>query len=192
MIYSAGCLPFTVKNNQVYFLLGKDRTDGRESDFGGRSEDVDKGDPKSTATREFYEETIGMILDMEEVEARLNDPECHVEIKSRTMGGGTYTMYCINIPYMNLYVPAFQRAMKFLRNTKAHRKFIEKSTIGWFSLPAVLAAAEGKQPPPECINDPPLLLRDVFAATVRLGADTLKRLPDLVSNHPPYHCQHPQ
>ncbi|GAQ91709.1 ribonuclease III [Klebsormidium nitens] len=74
MIYSAGCLPFTVKNNQIYFLLGKDRTDGRESDFGGRSEDVDKGDPKRTAIREFYEETIGMILDMEEVEARLKDP----------------------------------------------------------------------------------------------------------------------
>jgi hypothetical protein len=190
MIYSAGCLPFIVKNNKVYFLLGKDRTDGRESDFGGRSEEVDRGNPKSTAVCEFYEETIGVVLDTEEVEARLNDPECHVEIKSKTMGGGTYTMFCIHIPYMSLYAPAFQKFIKFMRYTKAHRKFIEKSTIGWFSLPAVLAAAEGKQPPRECSIDPPLLLRDVFAATVRLGSETLKALPEKVSCHPPY-TRHP-
>jgi hypothetical protein len=44
MSYSAGVLPFTIKNGTVYFLQGRDRSDGAFSDFGGKAEDIDGDD----------------------------------------------------------------------------------------------------------------------------------------------------
>ena len=71
-VYSAGVLPFYVKNNTVYLLLGKD-VDGKWSDFGGRSEGKDRGRWDSTASREFYEESVGSIMDIQSTFAKLQN-----------------------------------------------------------------------------------------------------------------------
>ena len=60
--YSAGIIPYTIRNNQIYYLLGRDWRDEGWSDFGGKCEEDDKNKPKSTAIREFYEETMGSVL----------------------------------------------------------------------------------------------------------------------------------
>lgn len=65
-IYSAGILPFFIKNNTIYLLLGKD-IDNKWSDFGGRSEGNDKGRWDFTASREFYEESVGSIMDIQSI-----------------------------------------------------------------------------------------------------------------------------
>ena len=64
--YSAGILPYTFDlNGNCLVLLGKDN-EGDWSDFGGRSEFKDHNDEKNTASREFYEETLGSILSINE------------------------------------------------------------------------------------------------------------------------------
>ena len=72
--YSAGVLPYTFdQNGKCFFLLGKDN-DNDWSDFGGRCEFKDHGDEKNTATREFYEETLGAVISIPDCLDKLNMP----------------------------------------------------------------------------------------------------------------------
>jgi hypothetical protein len=174
---------YTVKSGEVYFLLGKDRQDNTFSDFGGRSEEQDNGDPRATALRECYEETVGVVLDPEAIEARLNDPKCYLEIVSRTMGNNPYICYVVYIPYIATYASNFRRTLRFLKYIKCHRKYLEKSEIGWFSMGDVFAAAEGRKPV-EGVT--PFYLRDVFAATVRLARDRLCGLKIALQCYPAF------
>jgi predicted NUDIX family NTP pyrophosphohydrolase len=62
--YSAGILPYTYnQQGQCLFLLGKDY-EGDWSDFGGKCEFKDSNEPENTACREFYEETLGAVIDI--------------------------------------------------------------------------------------------------------------------------------
>ena len=63
-VYSAGVLPYSIYNNNLYFILGRDY-DNKWSDFGGRVEPNDKSESDVTASREFIEESLGSIFDME-------------------------------------------------------------------------------------------------------------------------------
>ena len=70
--YSAGILPYTFdQKGSCIFLLGKD-LDGDWSDFGGRCEYIDKNDEKNTASREFFEETLGAVLSVPECIDKIN------------------------------------------------------------------------------------------------------------------------
>jgi hypothetical protein len=129
MSYSAGVLPFTIKNGTVYFLLGRDRSDGAFSDLGGKAECVDDNDPKRTAVREFYEETAGTVLDLDACAARLQEDACHDVVVLRTMGGNEYRMYIVQIPYLSSYPRSFEKTMRSLRYMKANRKFLEKTEL---------------------------------------------------------------
>jgi hypothetical protein len=81
--YSAGILPYTFdQNGKCLFLLGKDN-DNDWSDFGGRCEFKDRSDPINTATREFYEETLGAVLTIEECINKLGTSP--IKIISKTL-----------------------------------------------------------------------------------------------------------
>lgn len=113
---------------------------------------------------------MGVVLDIEGIRARLQCRECHTLVESRTMGGQVYSMYVVGVPFFQTYSTLFQRVARFARYMEAKRRFLEKSEISWFNLNDVIAAARGvgrgkHQPTP---------LRDVFAASVRLGAETLR------------------
>lgn len=58
MITACGILPYYVVDGGLYFLLGKERTSGKYCDFGGRKEIGE--DDKTTAKREFMEETMNI------------------------------------------------------------------------------------------------------------------------------------
>lgn len=154
-----------VIKGKLYFMLGQDRPDGTWSDFGGRSEDCDGGRPKETAARELYEETSGSVMDIDSIRKRLQDPACHMALESKTMGGAAYYMYVIHTPFMAHVQSCFKNAVKFLKHIKAHRKYTEKSDVGWFQAEDVIAAAFG--------NRNGVHLREVFAATVKMHAETL-------------------
>ena len=177
MSYSAGVLPFTIKNGTVYFLLGRDRSDGAYSDFGGKAEDVDEDDPKRTAVREFYEETAGAVLDLDACAARLHEDACHDVVVSKTMGGNTYLMFIVHIPFLSSYPRAFERSMRFLRYMKANRKYLEKTELAWFSLESTMAAVKGSNGfvPADPSSRPPLL-RNVFACSMRVAERKLEDL----------------
>jgi hypothetical protein len=146
-LYSAGVLPFYVKNKTIYFLVGKDY-EGKWSDFGGRSEIQDSGRWDITASREFYEETIGSIMDIQTMSTRIQSPKITYRINSNTMSGSSYYMYLVKIPYKDTYRNNFHSTLTLLKyinqstknnddNTKKKAidyKYFEKHDIQWISM----------------------------------------------------------
>ena len=142
-IYSAGILPFSIKNNTIYFLLGKD-IESRWSDFGGRSEGSDRGRWDTTATREFYEESIGSVMDIKTMMSRLQYRKNYIRIKGKTLNQSSYYMYVIRIPYKETYRQNFLSTLNFIKYSqeKFDRKFMEKLDIQWVSLDTIYASME--------------------------------------------------
>jgi len=160
--YSAGVLPYTFdQNGKCFFLLGKDN-DNDWSDFGGRCEFKDHGDEKNTATREFYEETLGAVISIPDCLDKLNGNP--VKIISKTLNGSPYYMYLIYIDYQN-YSESFNKTANFMKyhyaqDSRAISRVIEKTTIRWVSMDTILHCIENK----DFVN--PITLRGVFYKTI--------------------------
>jgi hypothetical protein len=140
--YSAGILPYSFdQSGKLIFLLGKDN-EGDWSDFGGRCEFKDQNNPKNTASREFYEETLGAVLNIQ---------ECHNKfdklIESRTLNGSPYYMYLVFIDFLN-YSETFNKTSQFLKyqfDTRITSKLLEKVSIRWVSIDTLLNCIETRQ-----------------------------------------------
>lgn len=170
--YSAGILPYTFdQNGNCYFLLGKDN-DNDWSDFGGRCEYKDNNDEKNTATREFYEETLGCVMSIQECLDKINTNP--VKIISRTLNGSPYYMYLIYIEQQN-YSEFFNKTASFLKyyyahDAKTYYKVLEKNCIRWVSMDTILNCLENK----DFIK--PITLRGVFYKTLLNSRDQLQFL----------------
>jgi len=170
--YSAGILPYTFdQSGQCYFLLGKDN-DNDWSDFGGRCEFKDRNDEKNTASREFYEETLGSIMSIQECIDKLNGSP--VKIISKTLNGSPYYMYLVYIEHEN-YSECFNKTANFLRyhyaqDSRAIYKVIEKNCVRWVSMDTILNCIENK----DFVK--PIALRGVFYKTLLNSRDQLQFL----------------
>ena len=145
--YSAGILPYTFDQDaKCYFLLGKDN-ENDWSDFGGRCEFKDKSEPLNTATREFYEETLGAVLNVQEcINKIIVNP---VKIISKTLNGSPYYMYLLYIDYQN-YSESFNKTSNFLKyhynnEKRIINKVIEKNSIRWVSMDTIINCLENGQ-----------------------------------------------
>jgi hypothetical protein len=193
-IYGAGILPFYVKNvpfgripirtessaslsssipfgERIYFLLGKD-PDGKWSDFGGRSEPSDNGHVDITAAREFFEETIGSVMDIQTVLTKLQVKKNHLKIRDKTLNGHPYFMYTIKIPYKDTYRHIFKSTYAFIKyinsnnsrsvndnpRKKIDYKYQEKIDIQWVSLETLKKSINGE------VTEYPL--RSIFKRTL--------------------------
>ena len=169
--YSAGVLPYTYFNNTIYFLLGRDRKEETWSDFGGKSEQCDNGKAENTASREFYEETSGSVIDVRTMRDRLQrKKDCRV-IYSKTLNGYQYIMYVVRIPYKD-YRNIFLRVFSFIKYVKAHRKFIEKDDIRWVSMSTLMHGIQEK-PLRGSFN---INLRPIFQRTLQNNVRVLTSL----------------
>ena len=111
--YSAGILPYTYDvQGKCLFLLGKDN-EGDWSDFGGRCEFKDRNDEKLTACREFYEETLGAVIDINDCINKLTQKE-QVKIVSKTLNGSPYYMYLLHVEFAN-YTETFIKTSNFIK-----------------------------------------------------------------------------
>ena len=161
--YSAGVLPYTFdQNGKCFFLLGKDN-DNDWSDFGGRCEFKDHNDEKNTATREFYEETLGSVLSISECMEKLNQNP--IKIISKTLNGSPYYMFLIYIEYLN-YSESFIKTANFMKyhyaqDSRAINKVIEKTMIRWVSMDTILNCIDNN----DFVNNP-ITLRGVFYKTI--------------------------
>ena len=168
--YSAGILPYTFdQSGNCHFLLGKDN-DGDWSDFGGRCELKDNNDEKNTASREFYEETLGSIININECFEKINNPGIN-KIISKTLNGSPYYMYLIYIDYLN-YSESFIKTSNFIKyqfsnDKKNISKIIEKTCIRWVSMDTLLNCVENKD------FSSPISLRGVFYKTLENFKDQL-------------------
>ena len=169
--YSAGILPYTFdQTGKCIFLLGKDN-DNDWSDFGGRCEFKDRCEPINTAMREFYEETLGAVLNIQECTDKLTS-ESAVKIISKTLNGSPYYMYLMYIDYSN-YSDTFNKTANFLRyqfDKQEMNKLIEKNTIRWVSMDTLLVCIENNQ------RNFPISLRGVFYTTLLNSRDQLQFL----------------
>jgi hypothetical protein len=168
--YSAGILPYTFdQSGKCMFLLGKDN-EIDWSDFGGRCEFKDHSEPLNTATREFYEETLGSVISIEECNTKLqNNP---VKIISKTLNGSPYYMYLMFVENVN-YSETFNKIANFLRyqfDKQEMNKLIEKNTIRWVSMDTLLVCIENEQ------RNAPISLRGVFYKTLINCRDELQFL----------------
>ena len=158
--YSAGILPYTFdQTGKVLFLLGKDN-EGDWSDFGGKCEIRDRNDPLNTASREFYEETLGAVLSIHECIDKINiNPK---KIISKTLNGSPYYMYLLYIDYTN-YTDSFNKTGNFLKyqfEQKIHEKIIEKVSIRWVTMDTLINCIENRD------YTTPIALRGVFYRTI--------------------------
>jgi hypothetical protein len=168
--YSAGILPYTYNlKGQCLFLLGKDH-DGDWSDFGGRCEFKDKNDPINTASREFYEETLGSVIDISDCIEKLRNGE-PVKIVSKTLNGSPYYMFLLYVDYNN-YTDNFNKTSNFLKyhyyslhQNNNINKVIEKNTIRWVTIDTLMNCIESKQNP--------ISLRGVFYKTIKNCIDQI-------------------
>lgn len=173
--YSAGILPFYVKGNTVYFLLGQDLAKEYTeepyywSDFGGRSELSDNGRWEVTASREFFEETIGSVIDINSMITKLNSKKNYILIKDTTLNGYPYYMYVVRIPYKDNYRTIFKSTLSFLKHIKNNSTnfstFLEKIDIQWISFETIKDALTNQD-----TNYP---LRSIFKKTLMNNLDTI-------------------
>lgn len=169
-LYSAGILPFYVKNNNVYILLGKD-SEGSWSDFGGRAEGQDQGRWDITAVREFYEESIGSVMEIPIILSLIQNKKNCLRLKGKTLNKSPYFMYFVKIPFRDHYRENFKSTLKFINYAKVFdKKFNEKSDIQWVSLDTMCASLDKANK--DIINYP---LREVFKDTFENNLDSIKQ-----------------
>ena len=177
-IYSAGILPFYVKNNNTYILLGKDR-EGFWSDFGGRSEGQDQGRWDITAIREFYEESVGSIMEIPMMMSLLQNKKNTLKIKGKTLNKSPYFMYFVKIPFKDYYRENFKSTIKFINYAKMFdKKFNEKSDIQWVSLETMCVSLDRESS--DAINYP---LREVFRETFETNLEQIKHFGSKFYEH---------
>ncbi len=164
-VYSAGILPYTHYKGTIYLLLGRD-SDNKWSDFGGRVEPKDRGDYESTASREFFEETLGSLYDYDYTKIIIK--KCP-KIVSKTSSGHAYYMYLLKINYSDIIRKKFMSTKNFISNviTTIDKKYVEKNDIRWVSIETVEHYIEGKA----FIN-----LRTVFSNTFKNHKDEIDNL----------------
>tara|TARA_B100001250_G_C19773314_1_gene778289 strand:+ start:594 stop:1106 length:513 start_codon:yes stop_codon:yes gene_type:complete len=144
-VYSAGVLLYMKRNNITYFLLGKDCKYDSWSDFGGKTDDKDRRDPLKTASREFYEETCGVIFPLSDIFSLLLK-EGHV-IECKSYKKNQYFMVLLKLPekYINesstiINHFKFQNILINLKPSEVMRSFREKSELRWFTLDEITNA----------------------------------------------------
>lgn len=158
-VYSAGILPFSTKGSTIYFLMGKD-TENKWSDFGGRCEPSDRGRWDVTATREFYEESVGSICDIPTMMAKLQHRKNYIKVCGKTLNGSSYYMYVVRMPFKDSYKESFDNTMKFIKYTKEFdKKFQEKLAVEWVSIETICASLDHE-------NADTFPLRRVFRRTL--------------------------
>ena len=149
--YSAGILPYTIRDGVIYYLLGRDWRDEGWSDFGGKVEEKDVT-ISDTAMREFYEETMGSVLSRDQLEHKFIGQQNKKQIKSVTLNGSPYYMYFVEVEDDN-YGKYFEKTYNFMRWVRFNdSKYLEKCEISWF---------ESNE-----LNDTPLKLRNIFKRTL--------------------------
>jgi len=127
--YSAGILPYTIRDKTLYYLLGRDWRDEGWSDFGGKVEDKDNNNVLNTAIREFYEETMGSVLSETELVSKMNN---NIKfIKSTTLNGSPYFMYFVYVNDED-YNKYFEKIYNFFIYMNVNdQRYIEKCEIRW-------------------------------------------------------------
>lgn len=150
--YAAGILLCSWNGSEIVTLLGKDNYN-TYSDFGGKADAIDHKIPYITASREMYEETLGIFFDQYEVCCMIyNGPY----ITSRSFTNKPYYMYILWIPYNESYIIEYNTVYNYVCSIPGvNHQFKEKKILTWFKLKEIM------------YNNAKIPLRNVFLKTMQ-------------------------
>jgi hypothetical protein len=194
MEHSAGILPVSKNDHgDVVFLLGKDARDGVFSDFGGKAEFIDHGDPVNTATREFYEETLGCICNSP-YSIRERVKHMSVMVNGTTKKGNMYRMFMVEVPYSPCLPLRFKKVVHFLRYKNIGSAYIEKSELAWVTLDDMLKIPK-RQVFADTVSKNMSVMRKIVSTPWRSLCEELRPAAIFPEKSPPVHStlvyQHP-
>lgn len=149
--YCAGVLPYTDFNNSIYFLMGKSRKHGRLVTFSGKNDALDES-IYDTAAREFYEETLGSVMDKNS--ALLAVQRSTIILNSRTPRNMPCYTFVVHVPYRKIYALAFQKTKDFLNeiNLRSY-EFHEMCDIKWVCSRSMLDKIRKQWERTGCLTD---------------------------------------
>lgn len=160
-MYSAGILPYMKSGNEIFYLLGKDKRQ-KWSDFGGKCELKDCNNYKSTAAREFFEETCGSICTMYRALNVLNTQPVKCVV-GRSYTNKNYYMFLVNIVHLcddpSTVFETFRNAYFLIKASHCDMKYTEKNRLMWMNRNHIK------------LNEN--ILRQVFMNTLNLNYDLL-------------------
>lgn len=142
MSYSAGIMPYVIRDDRIHVLLGNDKKYNKWSDFGGKSMASDKGDKRLTAARECFEESCGVLEGISNLHSMIRDSRM---ITCNSYSNKTYYMYLLNIDkWKHDPTQTFERQMEMMTTGSVthHAKFLEKTALQWFLLEDILSKKE--------------------------------------------------
>ena len=150
--YCSGVLPYTDFNNSIYFLMGKSRRNGRLVTFSGKNDMIDEG-IEETAAREFFEESLGCIMDKASSLAAIKKSK--IILKSKTPRNMPCYTYVIEIPFRKIYTIAFHKTRDFLSEIKVKSfEFNEMCDIKWICARSMLDKVRKQWERTGCLTDP--------------------------------------
>jgi hypothetical protein len=133
-MYAAGVLIYyKCSKGQVYFLLGNDFRNVL-SDFGGKEDKSDGGKPYITASRECYEETIGLIGSYNYIYEKLK--QCRYVV-GRSYMKKPYYMYILKID-TKLDIGEIERRMNIISQFNLDSHYLEKNKVLWVTSDYIL------------------------------------------------------
>lgn len=144
-IVAAGVLPCAITSSgKIMFLLGQEGCargvwiDSNTWDaFGGRRDLCKDQRPEDTAAREFFEETGGVVCDLEYMRQQLHEG-CfltHYDTLARGCNTKVYRIYVVRVAFRE-YPDQFTSLYRYLSYHNLQGK-LEKKQIRWFSLDQV-------------------------------------------------------
>lgn len=135
-MYSAGVLLAMKQDGDIYFLLGRDAKYKTWSDFGGKHENVDKLSPRKTASREFFEESCGVIYDLLDTFGKLKHTS---PLLCKSYMNNNYFMYVLKIDFDDQYVKKFNNIRRLLlMNKHTSHKYLEKDCLQWMTIDNII------------------------------------------------------
>lgn len=146
VIYAAGVLFYSKSvDKTIYFLLGKDVESNRWSNFSGNAELTDKGDIEITAARECWEETLGSVMDYDDLKSKIKYSKGTNYVTSKTPSGKFHYLFLVKIPFLNTYRDKFTSTKKFVSRLNIDSKYLEISDIKWVSLDTINQSIENSK-----------------------------------------------
>jgi predicted NUDIX family NTP pyrophosphohydrolase len=138
-MYSAGVLLYFRIGDVKHFLLGNDTKYNCWSDFGGKVEMIDDNNPKKTATREFYEETAGVVFSKIHM---YNLLKTSIKLNCTSYNNQRYYMYLVECDVTDISKITFDQfaiQQDILSNAPNMTKFREKRNIKTFTANDILS-----------------------------------------------------
>jgi len=160
-LYAAGVLPIAFRlDSSPLFLVGEDIRGIGVADFGGKNDSkLDRNDPDATASREWYEESLGQSISINDMVSRFKNDSC-VRLYGKTQNGYVYHMNVVEIPWDGQISRNFDRVVRFFKLKNISKLYVEKRNVSWLTLDELLEARK----------------RPVFETTVLNNIDTLRRI----------------